>query len=390
MGYRKITLAKEPCFAEKESEPIVQSVCDIEIKDTSETVGVYKKKRCFPISSGAVFISVCALSGLIFMFIPIPERVLDVLGEIVLFIVGQEDLSTPYFIPDTEVKSTIGSVFADIPARTGDESKNELPLYIGNESTLGAKSYFELANETDYSVDTQSLLSEANVMPRLNTASHQEDGAITVFSQGSPEVLIIHTHGTEGYSDSAHSNFRTKDTERNVVAAGKHLKKELEALGVSVIHCEEMFDKTSYIKAYSNSFAAVSEYLKKYPSIKYIIDLHRDAIADKNGKYLELITEHEGNELAQLMLVVGTDEAGARHPNWEANLKNAARIQKNMCEKYEGVMRPLNLRKASFNQQLSEGYFILEAGNCANTLSQVCDALSVFAESFVNTAKGSY
>ncbi len=390
MGYRKITLAKEPCFAEKESAPIVQSVCDIEIKDTSEADGVCKKKICFPISAGAIFISACALSGLIFMFIPIPERVLDVLEEIVLFIVGYKDTETPYFVPDTTVGSTIGSVFADIPARTGDESKNELPLYIGNESTLGAKSYFEIANETGYSVDTQALLSEANTLPRLNVSSCENGGTVTVFSQSLPEVLIIHTHGTEGYNDSAYGNFRTKDTDKNVVAAGKHLKKELEALGVSVIHCEEMFDEVSYIKAYSNSFSAVSEYLKKYPSIKYVIDLHRDAIADKDGKYLELIKEYEGKELAQLMLVVGTNEAGARHPNWKDNLKNAALIQKNMCEKHEGVMRPLNLRKASFNQQLSEGYFILEAGNCANTLSQVCDALSVFAESFVNTVKGSY
>ena len=147
-----------------------------------------------------------------------------------------------------------------------------------------------------------------------------------------------------------------------------------------------MFDASSYIKAYSNSFSAVNEYLSQYPSIKYVIDLHRDAIPDSNGKgYARLISNIDGTEHAQLMFVIGTDEAGATHPGWKSNLRTALEIQKNMCERYPDIMRSINLRKASFNQQLSPGYFILEAGNCENSIEEAFRSAELFAKIFADT-----
>jgi stage II sporulation protein P len=277
----------------------------------------------------------------------------------------------------------------DVPAATKSEQGNELPISQASSLDLKAKNSLSISNETKYKINSDSLFSQKFPVRSISLQKQNDSDILPVFSAASPEVLIIHTHGTEGYSDSAFTNYRTCDTSKNVVAVGRKLKSALENQGVAVLHCEEMFDKDSYIKSYSKSFAAVSEYLSKYPSIKYVIDLHRDAVSDGNGGYARLVCKNDGEALAQLMLVIGTDEAGAKHKNWAQNLRVAAEIQKDLFEENSGIVRPINLRKASFNQQLLPGYFILEAGNCGNDLSEVISSMNVFAKSFAKTISSS-
>jgi len=234
-----------------------------------------------------------------------------------------------------------------------------------------------LSNETSYRPDLDLLL---NTPLPIGSYTRQLNSL-----RDEPEVLIIHTHGTECYADTPESGYRSTDCNYNVVRAGKELHDTLKTYGVSVLHCTEMFDKDSYIKSYSNSYAAVSEYLSKYPSIKYVIDLHRDAVSDENGNYTRPVTAVDGESAAQLMLVVGTDEAGARHKGWKDNLRTAAGIQKAVDAAYPGLMRNINLRRASFNQQLCNGYFILEAGNCGNTLEEVLVSVRAFGKIFAKT-----
>jgi stage II sporulation protein P len=145
-----------------------------------------------------------------------------------------------------------------------------------------------------------------------------------------------------------------------------------------------MFDAQSYIKAYSNSYSAVSQYLTEYPSIKYVIDLHRDAIADGNGGYKKLTVQLGEKTATQMMFVVGTDEAGASHPEWTKNLRVVMGIQNELSKKYPTLMRPVNLRKASFNQQLCPGYFILEVGGCGDSLDEAKNSAIMFAQVFAD------
>ena len=59
----------------------------------------------------------------------------------------------------------------------------------------------------------------------------------------SPAVLIVHTHGTECYSQNgstysdAEIGFRSKDTEENMIAVGKKQPQTLSQFGISVLHC---------------------------------------------------------------------------------------------------------------------------------------------------------
>ncbi len=52
----------------------------------------------------------------------------------------------------------------------------------------------------------------------------------------------------------------------------------LNAAGICTLHDETLNDYPSYTGSYANSRAVVQRYLSQYPSIKIVLDVHRDAI----------------------------------------------------------------------------------------------------------------
>jgi stage II sporulation protein P len=95
------------------------------------------------------------------------------------------------------------------------------------------------------------------------------------------------------------------------------LAEELNSRGIVTIQDTVMHDKNDYSNAYTNSKKSVTEYLKQYPTIKYVIDLHRDAVFTSDGTNQKPVTTINGQQVAQVMLVVGTNQGGANHPTEE-------------------------------------------------------------------------
>lgn len=99
-----------------------------------------------------------------------------------------------------------------------------------------------------------------------------------------PQVLIMHTHATEDYRLSAGlwyspgDGARTTDTNLNMCAVGRVMADTLNAAGLNTLHDETLNDYPSYTGSYENSRAVVQRYLAQYPSIKVVLDVHRDAI----------------------------------------------------------------------------------------------------------------
>jgi len=87
------------------------------------------------------------------------------------------------------------------------------------------------------------------------------------------------------------------------------------------------------------------------------------------------------------MIVVGTNEKGADHPNWETNFTVAAHWQSAMTATYERFARPINIRGASFNEQFTPGSLLLEIGSAANSLEESKNAAKYMAYSFVDMIK---
>ena len=235
-----------------------------------------------------------------------------------------------------------------------------------------------LNNQTKYKPDTYALISK--------TPKALEN--LTV-SAGEPLVLVVHTHGTECYNSSENESFvnentpsRSENTDENVVGVGRKLVSVLNGFGIPAVHSERMCDKDSFVNAYATSLAEVQRYLEKYPSIRFVIDLHRDAIENSDGSMTKPAYDNYDSKSAQLMFVVGTNQSGANHAEWKENLSLALTLQNEMSKSNPKLFRKINLRTASFNQQLSSGYLLLECGSFANTLEEAENAVEIFATEF--------
>ncbi len=77
-----------------------------------------------------------------------------------------------------------------------------------------------------------------------------------------------------------------------------------------------------------------------------------------------------GQRVAQLMFVIGTDGGGSEHPNWVQNLKVAVKIQEKANEMYPGLFRSMIVRNSRYNQHVAKGASIIEVGATANTLEE--------------------
>ena len=209
-----------------------------------------------------------------------------------------------------------------------------------------------------------------------------------------PTVLIIHTHGSESYTpqpgqDYAQSgDYRTLDRDYNVIALGDRLAALLEEAGIRVIHDRSLHDYPSYNSAYDHSRSAAQDYLQRYPGIRLVLDLHRDAVLLSNGSQYAPAVTAAGDRVARLMLVVGTDGSGMHHPHWQENLAAALKLQALLERQVPGITRPTILRAQRFNHDLSAGAMIVEIGAAGNTLQQAMAAVPYLAEAIIALSSG--
>lgn len=197
-------------------------------------------------------------------------------------------------------------------------------------------------------------------------------------TSGAPKVLIMHTHTSEAYAES--NGARTTDNEKNVVRVGSVLAKTLEEQGISVIHDKTQNDSPSYNGSYSKALSGISAQLDKHPTIEVVLDIHRDyAEQTKDGETIQLkpVTEINGEQVAQVMFVVGTDGLGLEHPDWKENLAFAVQVQAVLNNLSPKLARPINLRRERFNQHKTKGSLIVEVGTAGNSLAE-CERAAIY------------
>lgn len=228
----------------------------------------------------------------------------------------------------------------------------------------------EIDNDTSFEIDVGSLMSQ---------------GLSQKLIKDQPQILIIHTHGSEAYKPDGADQYtetdpsRTDDTNYNVVRIGDELAAGLESYGLNVLHDRELYDYPSYTGSYTRSGEAVERYLSEYPTIAVVIDVHRDAIGSGDVIY-KTVADLQGKSSSQVMLLVGTGENGLPHPYWQENLKLALAMQQAVNKKYPTLARPLEIKPERYNQQLTKGSMILEVGSNGNTLREALCAAALFAD----------
>lgn len=260
----------------------------------------------------------------------------------------------------------------------GDSAENK-PNIITKSNT--SPDSIAVTNHTGYAVDTAALLKEPLDI-KLSTDS--------------PAILIIHTHGSEAYMPDGDDQYvesdpyRTQDKSQSVIRVGDELASELAKKGIGFLHDRNFYDYPSYNGSYNRSFEAIQSYLKKYPSIKIVIDLHRDAIKDGDGNVYRTIAQVGDSTCSQVLFVMGTDASGLKHPNWKENLKLALHIQDEMNMLYPSLAKPITLSQYRYGQHATTGSMIVEVGSIGNTLQESLAAVRYFADAFSNVVSELY
>ncbi|MCD8354076.1 MAG: stage II sporulation protein P [Clostridiales bacterium] len=201
-----------------------------------------------------------------------------------------------------------------------------------------------------------------------------------------PQILIMHTHATEAYTMDGDDVYvesdesRTTDENYNMIRVGEEMKAVFEELGFSVVHDATTYDYPGYSGSYGRSLAGVQSYLEQYPTIQVVLDVHRDALIGSDGTVYAKTTTIDGEQVAQVMLVVGTNDGGLTHPNWEDNFTLALKLQGAMLALDGTLPRNIDLRSQRFNQHLTAGSLLVEVGTSGNTLQEALAGARLFAQ----------
>lgn len=197
----------------------------------------------------------------------------------------------------------------------------------------------------------------------------------TIEPGDAPQVLIMHTHATESYLPFTGDYYdtslptRSTDNSQNMVAVGDAIAQKLTEAGIGVLHDATQHDYPSYNGSYERSEVTVQNYLKQYPSIKIVLDIHRDAII--SGDTVTAPIAVSGDQTAaQVMIISGCDSGNMGYPDYMKNLSFASALQVELEEDHPGFTRPLLFDYRKYNQHLTTGSILIEVGSHGNTLEQ--------------------
>ena len=285
------------------------------------------------------------------------------------FAAAQDRLPEQASAEEAPTEAALSEASAQEPAPDGPERE---PVTFSAEEADG----ISVSGACTYTFDKAALLTQPTALD---------------LSMDGPKVLIVHTHASEaytqetGYEYEPSGELRTQDETRSVIRVGSEIARLLEDAGIETIHDTTPNDYPSYDGAYARMETIIENYLAQYPSIQIVLDVHRDAVEDRTGFPAALTARIEGEDCAKLMFVVGTDEGGLEHPEWQENLANALKLQALLNRSAPGLCRDIDLRTERFNQHERPGSMLLEFGASGNTLAQALrtarrfsDALAAF------------
>lgn len=272
-----------------------------------------------------------------------------------------------------------------VVANTTEQENKTEKIQISKDATTEAVSEKNVAESSTNSYGSVKIKNDSDY--KLTKEILTPDVEVT----NKKDIFIYHTHTCESYTPSEAynykmtGNYRTTDSEYNIVNVGRCLNEELTKRGFSVIHDETYHDYPSYSGAYSRALET-AETGEEKTNAQIVIDLHRDALGsgDTYGPTVKINEE----SVAQLMIVIGTDGGGLEHPKWQENLKFAVKLQEKANEMYPGLFRPITIRNSRYNQHVSTGAMIIEVGATANTMEECLLSMQCLAnvlEEFCNS-----
>ena len=270
-------------------------------------------------------------------------------------------------LPDIEEKDETKVAIDENNKNNEEKEEKEFEREVGQLKETYTNKYgsVKIKNDTDIKLTESILKPDYNI-------------------KNTKDIIIFHTHTCESYTPTkentykASGNFRTTDLEHSVVRVGRELENCLEKYNFNVVRDKTKHDYPAYSGSYERSLKTVQSLLKKNKDTDMVFDVHRDAIGSSSN--FAPTVEINGEKVAQLMFVIGTNDGGGKHPNWKNNLKFAVKVQEKANELYPGLFRNINLRSATFNQKVANAASIIEVGATGNTLEEACASMKYLAE----------
>lgn len=228
-------------------------------------------------------------------------------------------------------------------------------------------------------------------MPQLNNTAAKEADLSALLAQPltwdleKAAVLILSTHTTESYTKNGEdyresAGWRTLDERYNMLSVGDVVERRLAAAGIRVIRDRELHDYPSYNGSYAHARESMKEILEAHPEIALVLDLHRDAADGPDGRQYRT---QAGEGCAQLMTVLGSS-----FDHWQENLALALKLSAQLERQHPGITRPIQLRRATFNQDLCPGALLIEVGAAGNSHPEAIAAAEELAEAIIALARG--
>ncbi|MCM1507106.1 MAG: stage II sporulation protein P [Ruminococcus flavefaciens] len=289
-------------------------------------------------------------------------------------------ISEGYGTTEEKEESTDILTETENPLETVSENAGDKPYPSEDSWTAGGAivrtTYGKYSGNSFFDLDKGGQVNNQTSIPNETLLSESRCGAdFTVEDTSEPLVLIYHTHTTESFEPyvrdfyDANFNYRTTDETKNMIMVGDAIQVELEAQGIGVIHARNIHDYPSYNGSYSRSRETILPILEEYPSIKVVLDIHRDAVSGEGVAYQPFV-EINGREASQIMIISGCDDGTLGMPDFMKNFHFACRLQEQFENDYAGLTRPILFDYRHYNQDLTTGSLLIEVGSHGNTLEQ--------------------
>lgn len=205
---------------------------------------------------------------------------------------------------------------------------------------------------------------------------------------GVPLVGIYHTHDWESYaSEFPGKTIKTQDDlnaiashdhkKRTIVDVGNTLAVTLSDLGITAVHAQVYHE--DYAWAYRNSRATARDILKKHPSVKVMIDLHRDSGVPGKSSTVTI----QGQKVAQIRCIIGVVD----QPKWEQNKQFCDTLMGRLEKLAPGITLETWKQDWSYNQDLLPGAILLEIGNANNQFAEAERAMKYLAKALAESVR---
>ena len=224
----------------------------------------------------------------------------------------------------------------------------------------------------DAEVEEREVTEKPQVTPTVVKETKKVETKKQVPDNSKPQVIIYHTHSSESYQPYTASNFHRQEEAGTVREVGNVMTAELNRLGVAVVHDKTIHDRPSYNESYDRSMETITALMKKYPTAKVIIDLHRDAAAYTGNVGETMMIE--GEKTAKYKLVVGQNNDNYSQLMTFANQVNAA-----ADKMYPGFSGRIIEKEYRYNEYIADKYLLLEVGNNQNHIKEVRKTGKYFA-----------